>query len=127
MSVYTSYFGMARRFPKEKFIKTAVCYKSLRGIGVWNSVVPDADLVFGMKRGEITKEYYEEQYYKMLLDRKEQIASNIPYLKNGERDVVLLCYEKPEDWCHRHILARYLKEQFDLDVQEYKFGGTDGN
>jgi uncharacterized protein (DUF488 family) len=121
MVVYTSYFGMARRFPKEKFIKTAVCYSVPPGIGIWNSVVPDADLVFGLKRGEITKEYYEQQYYQMLLDRKDQIANNIPFLKNGEQDAVLLCYEKPEDWCHRHILARFLNEQFGLDVTEYKF------
>ena len=60
MTVYTSYFGMARRFPKEQFIKTAVCYSVPHGIGIWNSVVPSADLVFGLKRGEITKEYYEE-------------------------------------------------------------------
>ena len=125
MTVYTSYFGMSRRFPKEKFIKTAVCYSVPRGIGIWNSVGPSAELVFGMKRGEITKEYYEECYYQMLLDRKDQIAQNIPYLKNGERDVVLLCYEKPTDWCHRHILARFLKEQFDLEVVEYDFGGED--
>ncbi len=121
MAVYTSYFGMARRFPKEKFIKTAVCYSVPRGIGIWNSVVPDPDLVFGMKRGEITKEYYEQKYYEMLLSRKEQIENNIPYLKNGEKDVVLLCYEKPDDWCHRHILARFLNEHFDLDVHEYVF------
>lgn len=57
----------------------------------------------------------------MLLARKEQIAQNIPYLKNGEKDVVLLCYEKTGDWCHRHILARFLNEQFDLGVTEYKF------
>lgn len=121
MAVYTSYFGAARKFPKDKFIKTAVCYLVPRGIGIWNSVVPPAELVFGLKRGEITKEYYEDQYYKMLLDRKEQIANNIPYLKNGERDVVLLCYEKPNDWCHRHILARFLNTEFDLDVSEYNF------
>lgn len=121
MAVYTSYFGMARRFPKERFIKTAVCYKPIRGVGIWNNVVPDADLVFGMKRGEISKEYYEEQYYKMLLSRKDWIAENIEFMRNGEKDIVLLCYEKPNDWCHRHILARFLKDQFDLDVQEYKF------
>jgi uncharacterized protein YeaO (DUF488 family) len=121
MTIYTSYFAKAKLFPSHLFIKTAVCYKTPFSIGIWNSVVPSAELVFGMKRGEITKEYYEECYYQMLLDRKDQIAQNIPYLKNGERDVVLLCYEKPTDWCHRHILARFLNEHFDLDIQEYKF------
>lgn len=121
MTVYTSYFGKARKFPKDKFIKTAVCYSAPRGIGIWNSVVPDADLVFGKKRGEISAEEYEDRYIQMLVDRKDQIAQNIPYLQNGERDVVLMCYEKPEDWCHRHILAAFLNTYFYLNVKEYVF------
>ena len=121
MAVYTSYFGMARRFPKEKFIKTAVCYQSVRGIGIWNSVVPAAELVFGMKRGEITKEYYEQEYLKSLYARKDQIAQNIPYFQNSDRDIILLCYEKTGDWCHRHILADFLNKEFDLGITEFKF------
>lgn len=34
-------------------------------------------------------------------------------------DVFLLCYEKPKEFCHRHILAKFLNENFDLDIQEY--------
>lgn len=121
MTVYTSYFGAVRKyFPKDKFIRTAVCYSPPRGFGIWNNVVPDPDLVYGLKRGEITVEEYEERYYAMLMFRKDFISENVPYLLLGESDVVLLCYEKPEDWCHRHILARFLKEQFNVDVQEYK-------
>lgn len=118
MAVYTSYFGLVRKLPKG-MIKMAVCYKPIRGIGIWNSVVPDADYVYGYKRGEINEQQYEELYYNYLLARKEQIAGNIPYLKGGT-DVVLLCYEKPGDFCHRHILARFLREQFELEVKEYE-------
>jgi len=32
---------------------------------------------------------------------------------------VLLCYEKPEDFCHRHIVSEYLSEYFDIFVEEY--------
>lgn len=34
-------------------------------------------------------------------------------------DVVLLCYEKPPEFCHRYILAKYLTQYFDLDIREY--------
>lgn len=120
MTVYTSYFGAVRKyFPKEEFIRTAICYKPPRGFGIWNNVVPAPELVYGMKRGEVTPEEYEERYYSMLMFRKDFIAENVPYLLQGEKNVVLLCYEKPNDWCHRHILARFLREQFGLDVQEF--------
>lgn len=121
MTVYTSYFGISKKFPRDKFIRTAVCYKVPAGIGIWNNVVPDADLVYGLKRGEITKEYYEQKYLEMLESRKQWIAENIPYMKNSEKDIVLLCYEKSDEWCHRHILAKFLNDNFDLNVTEYKF------
>ena len=121
MAVYTSYFGAVRKyFPKEQFTRVAVCYKPIRGIGIWNNVVPDADLVYGLKRGEITVEEYEERYYSMLMFRKDFIAEHVPYLLFGESDVVLLCYEKPDEWCHRHILARFLNSEFDVGIEEYK-------
>lgn len=34
-------------------------------------------------------------------------------------DVYLLCYEKPSQFCHRHILASYLNKYFNLDIEEY--------
>jgi uncharacterized protein (DUF488 family) len=33
----------------------------------------------------------------------------------------MLCYEKPEDFCHRHILADFLNEKLNLDIKEYEF------
>jgi len=34
-------------------------------------------------------------------------------------DVILLCYEKSSEFCHRHILASYLKKYYNLDILEY--------
>lgn len=35
------------------------------------------------------------------------------------KDVVLLCFETPEKFCHRHIVAQWLKEKTGIKVQEY--------
>lgn len=40
-------------------------------------------------------------------------------------DVALLCYEKPGDFCHRHILAEWLKEKEGIDVVEYDFASNE--
>jgi len=31
------------------------------------------------------------------------------------RDIILCCYEKPEDFCHRKILADWLSDVVELD------------
>ena len=49
----------------------------------------------------------------MLEDIKEK-ASTL-----GLQDIVLLCYEKPGRFCHRHILAEWIKEKTGEEVEEY--------
>jgi hypothetical protein len=34
-------------------------------------------------------------------------------------NVILLCYEKPGDFCHRHIVADWLESNFGMRVDEY--------
>jgi hypothetical protein len=39
---------------------------------------------------------------------------NMLILKDGinckGKDIALVCYEKPEDFCHRHLVAEWLKK-----------------
>ena len=35
-------------------------------------------------------------------------------------DIALICYEKPSDFCHRHLVADWLIER-GFDVEEYDF------
>ena len=28
----------------------------------------------------------------------------------GENDIALICYEKPSDFCHRHLVAEWLNQ-----------------
>ena len=32
-----------------------------------------------------------------------------------------MCYEKPGDFCHRHLLADFLNENLGLDIKEFEF------
>ena len=34
------------------------------------------------------------------------------------KEVVLLCYEKGEDFCHRHILSKYLESKHNIKIDE---------
>jgi len=32
----------------------------------------------------------------------------------GDRDIILCCYEKPGEFCHRHVLANWLADKIEV-------------
>lgn len=59
------------------------------------------------------QQVYETRYRAEILAKldPETIATAL----NGK---VLLCYERSYDFCHRHIVAQWLKEKLNIDVVE---------
>ena len=51
---------------------------------------------------------------------KDDIEFDFKEYNTSEHDCVLLCYEKPGDFCHRHILANWLEENFGFKVEEFR-------
>lgn len=82
-------------------------------------VQPDWKIVEEVKKGIISNEEYTVAYLSML-DQKYQKSPDpfhelIRKAKLG--DVVLFCYEKSGSFCHRHLLAGWLKKKAkELDV-----------
>lgn len=117
--IYTSYFAQLKK------IRNANGYAV--SIAKWNpkwytgdSCVwfqPSASLLTHYKEGTVN----EEEYRKQFLDNLSSIdpAPIIDDLKDraAGRDIYLLCYEKPSDFCHRHIVAEWLKEH-GIDCEE---------
>jgi uncharacterized protein YeaO (DUF488 family) len=76
---------------------------------------------------DIYKEYKETNDYKLYTKRfKEEILSNVDLddiieelrTNYGDKHVVLLCYEKPNEFCHRHIVAEAIEEKYGIQVPE---------
>ena len=38
---------------------------------------------------------------------------------SGGKDDALCCYEKPGDFCHRHILAKWITENTGIEITEF--------
>jgi len=49
----------------------------------------------------------------------DDVIRDIERISNGS-DVALCCYEKPMDFCHRHILAKWLTKQTGIEVKEFE-------
>ena len=62
------------------------------------------------------EKFYTEHYYKEVLDKLD--AQEV-YNELGH-DSILLCYETPDKFCHRHIVAEWLSYKLGIEVEEYK-------
>ena len=59
--------------------------------------------------------YYINEYYKQVLSKVDILE----LLKN-EKDPILLCFEKGQQFCHRHILAEYIEMKYKIKVIDIK-------
>jgi hypothetical protein len=60
--------------------------------------------------------YYTEQYYKCVLNQLDPVK-----IYEEFKDCVLLCYEKPGDFCHRRIVAKWLETELGIVVPEITY------
>ena len=64
---------------------------------------------------EENTEYYIQEYYKQVLSKVD-----IEKLLEGEKDPILLCFEKGQQFCHRHVLAEYIEMKYKTKVIDIK-------
>ena len=80
---------------------------------------PDDSLLFGYKNGEIDEMEYTSKYlHKLGFFGAINIIQEIRRYGNN---VVLLCWEAPDKFCHRHILADYLNKNSKVNVTEFGY------
>ena len=88
----------------------------------WDEAVPIwKTIVAPYKDGIISEEEYRTRYRRQLDVRKNELSRSLAFLKRNaeQKEIVLLCYETPHTFCHRQILAQWLKENgFETDIQE---------
>lgn len=116
MKIYTSYFAKNAQHPRAK----SICRwppKWYNGVQC-GLLAPSVDLLTGYKMGTVSEEEYTETYLSYL--NRLGLIKVLAVLNDGD---VLLCYEKPGDFCHRHILARWLNNN-GVEVEEIDYGKT---
>jgi hypothetical protein len=62
------------------------------------------------------EDFYTEHYYKEVLDKLDPAE----VYKELGKDAILLCWEAPDKFCHRHIVAEWLAYRLGVKVEEYK-------
>lgn len=64
---------------------------------------------------EQLNEWYIETYYTTILSKLD--AKKV---YEDLKDKTILCYEKSGDFCHRYVVAAWLKIELGVSVKEYK-------
>lgn len=107
--IHTSYFANLKKLPIG-FVPISICGKAPEGYrGIqYKKLAPKYDFFMEWKRTHDNEKYikcYNEQVLAAL--DPHEVFSELKTLSGG-RDFVLVCYEKPEDFCHRHLVAKWL-------------------
>lgn len=122
--IYTGYFAQVNKYDG---ILASIAIKTPKGFkGVkLRCFMPKFWLLDKFKKGEIdSKEYSRLFELEILAHLEKQNVKNLLKSLSKNKDLFLLCYEKPENFCHRHIVANWIRNELGLEVKEYKVSQT---
>ena len=108
---YTSYFANIKNIDGNKYRLAAITYKKPSFCDAeildWSFLGPSAKILNDYKKSLLNEENYTTLYNNQLRIIWPQISA---FMRENEyNNVVLLCYEKPPKFCHRHLLAEFLR------------------
>jgi len=117
--IYTSYFGGVRKFnlPQDKLVSISQWPPKGYTGEKYKQLAPTPGIIKDYKAGKLSNEDYVPRYIREVLDKLDPIK--VYHELNGK---ILLCYEKSEDFCHRHLVWRWFLEN-NCDCEEWEYTG----
>lgn len=119
--IYTSYFSRLADVPNPISI-SLFRPKWLKKIEECEKLMPPIWLLNSYKNGKTSWACYDQIYRRVVLaklDPAELVKELTPL--GSSQDFTLLCYEAPDKFCHRQIVAEWLREA-GFPCEEFNFG-----
>ena len=115
--IYTSYFGNLRKLHEAGIVPISIARWNPR----WYNGFTMQELA--PTKYMLSDACSEEGYitmYKQILSGMYSgtILKSIESIGKG-KDVALLCYEKPGDFCHRHMFAEWFTKTTGIQIEEF--------
>ena len=114
--IYTSYFAKLKSLP-ENIIPISICGKAPNGWkGLeYKKLAPKYDF-FNKWKENHDNDYYTKCFNEQVLDKLDarEVYGDLMTLcgvgttTNITPHIALICYEKPSDFCHRHLVSEWL-------------------
>ena len=109
MKIYTSYYAKIKKIPENMCLISIAgkCPDFYKG-HEYKFLAPKWSF-FKIWKETHDNDFYVEHFNKEVLSQldPDQVVNDFIRLSQG-KDVVMLCYEKPSDFCHRHLVADWL-------------------
>lgn len=131
--IYTSYFAKLKSLP-ENIIPISICgkapdwYKGLQ----YKKLAPKYGFFMEWKKNH-DNNYYIKCFSEQVLDKLNvlTVMRDLIDLVNSTEDhigkeIALICYEKPSDFCHRHLVAEWLNSN-GIQCKEWDCKEIDNN
>lgn len=119
MKIYTSYFAKAKALTDLGIVPIGISLynpKFFNGPAI-RFLAPTRDML----SDSITTQQYIDKY-KDICDKIDMSLFRTLCTQFSQgKDIALCCYERPEDFCHRHLFADWVKEKFGYEIEEYVF------
>lgn len=124
MNIYTSYFAKVKPLQEAGF-NNLVCvagyapkfFYDTPNARFYPDLAPRKEWFWEWKNGHLSNDWYIEKYNETVLSKlnPEKVVEEL-----GD-NAVMLCYEKPGDFCHRHLIADWIVKNTGMTVEEVDF------
>lgn len=114
--IYISYFAKLKELERYNIIPISISAKApewYKGLQ-YKKLAPKYEFFMEWKKNQ-DNEYYIEHFQKEILDKLDaaNVIQELLYMIPNWYDIkdfALVCYEKPSDFCHRHLVAKWLSK-----------------
>ena len=110
--IYTSYFSNYKQFPAGSVVVSIAQFapKGWKGLEL-RSLAPPKEKLMMYKNHEIDEKVFEWWYLIQLnkdVNLRDRVIKLLQGLEEKYGNVVLCCYEKKGEFCHRQVLREWL-------------------
>lgn len=118
MQIYTTYFAKVKQLPATIYpIAISRTIPPYFNIDRYAPLAPSVSILNGW-RANHNEKVYIERYYDEILSRltPQRVVQDLAQISHCN-DIALVCFESSEKFCHRHLVAQWLRES-GIDCRE---------
>ena len=121
--IYTGYWAKTKEYEKENLVSVGISGWSPNGYTgkTYKKLAPKYSWWKEWHDKKLGTDWYTAKYKETVLQPLNPYTVIQELTALGDRrDVILLCFEKPDEFCHRHLVAQWLNQFTNQKIMEYQ-------